>query len=147
MLDNRIPPPVLTLATGIAMWFAAAPGPVPAWRNGAALVIFLVALGIGLLAVRAFRSSRTTIDPVRIDEASALVTSGIYRLSRNPMYVAVVLVLVAWAVRLGGVWVWAGPVGISLWIDRFQIRPEERVLASLFGDAFVRYCGEVRRWL
>lgn len=87
------------------------------------------------------------IDPVRIDRASQLVTGGIYGITRNPMYVALTLLLVSWAVWLGGTWVWAGPILLFLWLDRYQIRPEERAMTARFGGEYLRYRSQVRRWL
>jgi protein-S-isoprenylcysteine O-methyltransferase Ste14 len=116
-------------------------------RTAAALAAFVLAGAFGLPALRAFRQAATTIDPVRIDRASALVTGGIYRATRNPMYVSLTLLLVAWALWLGGWWAWAGPVALVLWLDRFQIRPEERAMEARFGAAYLRYKAQVRRWL
>lgn len=146
-MENRIPPPILTLVLAMAMWPLAAEAPSPLWRTVTAIGIFLLAAFFGLPALRAFRGAGTTIDPVRIDRASALVTGGIYRVTRNPMYVSLTLMLCSWALWLGGSWVWTGPVFLALWLDRFQIRPEERVMSARFGDAYLRYRGEVRRWL
>lgn len=147
MLENRIPPPILTLATAIAMWFAAENAPGPVWRTTLAVAVFMMAGIFGVPALRAFRNADTTINPVRIDRASALVTDGIYRITRNPMYVSLTLLLVAWAVWLGGSLVWAGPIGVAVWLDRLQIRPEERAMAERFGQDYMRYKGKVRRWL
>ncbi len=146
-MDNRIPPPVLALALFIAMWFGAPDEPTPWWRTGFSLLLFTAAGFAGFPALRAFRMARTTIDPVRIDRATSLVTGGIYRITRNPMYVALSLLLAAWATWLGGVLVWAGPVILVLWLDRFQIRPEERAMAARFGDDYRHYQTQVRRWL
>ncbi len=146
-MENRIPPPVLTLTLAVAMWFCASDLPSPLWRSGVAFLIFIVAGVVGFPAIRSFRRAGTTIDPVRIDRASALVTGGIYSLTRNPMYLSLALLLVALAVRLQGPWVWAGPILLVLWLDRFQIRPEERAKSARFGDAYARYLSEVRRWL
>ena len=101
----------------------------------------------GATAVRAFLTARTTIDPVHIDQASALVTTGIYRVTRNPMYVALTALLCTWAAYLGTPWVIAGPILFAAFINRFQIIPEERMLRTLFGDAYAAYCQHVRRWL
>ena len=106
-----------------------------------------IAGGFGLTAVGAFRRSGTTIDPVHIERASSLVTSGVYRITRNPMYVSLTLMLVAWALWLDGPWVWAGPPLLVLWLDRFQIRPEEQTMAARFGEAYHSYRGQVRRWI
>lgn len=147
MFDNRIPPPLLTLAIGLAMWFLAE-GTAPSLpRTAAAVAAFLAAALFGLPALRAFRRADTTINPVRIDRASALVTGGIYRFSRNPMYVSLTLMLAALALWLGGVRVWAGPCVLALWLDRFQIRPEERAMAARFGPDYAAYRARVRRWV
>lgn len=146
-MENRLPPPLLTIALAALMWVAPAPETAPLWRSVLAVALFLLAGAIGLTALRAFRTAETTIDPVRIDRASALVTSGVYRVTRNPMYVSLTLMLVAWAFWLGGPWVWAGPVLLALWLDRFQIQPEERVMSARFGADYDRYLREVCRWL
>ena len=78
---------------------------------------------------------------------SSLVTSGIYRFTRNPMYVGLLFVLIAWAVFLSTPWLVIGPFVFVLYMNRFQIEPEERVLFRLFGTAFATYKGAVRRWL
>lgn len=147
MLQNRIPPPILTMALALVKGLAAGwPAPdAPRWVL--AFAVFMLAGVFGFPALRAFRQARTTIDPVRIDRASALVTSGVYRWTRNPMYVSLGLLLSAWALFLGGVWVWAGPLALVLWLDRLQIRPEEAAMAQRFGADYAAYRGRVRRWL
>lgn len=147
MLDTRIPPPLLALAIGIAMAFAGSDGPAEGWRTALAAALFVLAGVFGVPAVRAFRRAGTTVDPVRVDRSSALVTTGIYRVTRNPMYVALTLLLAAWAARLGGPWPWLGPLALVLWLDRFQIRPEERAMAARFGADYAAYAARVRRWL
>jgi protein-S-isoprenylcysteine O-methyltransferase Ste14 len=100
--------------------------------------------GLGLLA---FRAARTTINPMAPQRTRALVTGGVYRITRNPMYVGMALLLSAWAVALGSTWALAGPLGFMLFITRFQIRPEEQALHALFGETYAAYCRRVRRWL
>jgi protein-S-isoprenylcysteine O-methyltransferase Ste14 len=142
----RIPPPILTLAFAVAMW-CVGDGSRPVLQAVAAFGAFVLARLFAFPAVRAFRRAGTTVDPVRVDRASALVTGGIYRVMRNPMYVALTLLLVAWALWLGGSWVWARPVALVLWLDRFQIRPEERAMEARFGGDYARYKDQVRRWI
>ena len=80
-------------------------------------------------------------------KASALVTSGVYRITRNPMYLGMLLVLAGWAVWLGNA---AALIGLPLFVgvlNLLQIAPEERVLRGRFGDAFTRYAARVRRWI
>lgn len=107
----------------------------------------IAGVAFDLLGLLAFRAARTTTNPFKPERASALVTGGVYRVTRNPMYVGLALLLSAWAIWLSALLPWAGPVLFVLYITRFQIRPEERVLRDIFGDAYSRYADRVRRWL
>jgi protein-S-isoprenylcysteine O-methyltransferase Ste14 len=150
-LEHRIPPPLLTILTAAAMWLMARwlPGPTlpRAWRYAGAAVFGLMALIMALAGFRAFWRARTTINPVQIDEASRLVTTGIYGVSRNPMYVALTALLAGLACWLPGGWTFVGPVAFALFIQRVQILPEERVLQAKFGREYQDYRRRVRRWL
>jgi protein-S-isoprenylcysteine O-methyltransferase Ste14 len=118
-----------------------------ALRLGSAIAIALVGVAFSVAGVLAFRRARTTLDPTRPEQASSLVNSGVYRVTRNPMYVGLACVLVAWAVFLSSAWALLGPVAYVLYIGRFQIEPEERALATLFGSEYANYQARVRRWL
>jgi protein-S-isoprenylcysteine O-methyltransferase Ste14 len=114
------------------------------------IVAALVALIGGffcIASVVSFRRAKTTVNPLKPETASALVRSGIYQVSRNPTYVGFALFLVAWAVYLSSPWTLLGVVGFVLYINRFQIQPEERALAALFAAEFERYKNSVRRWV
>lgn len=113
------------------------------------LVALLVLLGgfVGFSAFRSFRSAETTVNPVHVERASALVSSGVYRFTRNPMYVALTSLLVAWAAYLAAPWSFLGPPVFVLFIARFQILPEERAMTAKFGAAYLEYKSRVRRWL
>jgi protein-S-isoprenylcysteine O-methyltransferase Ste14 len=94
-----------------------------------------------------FWRHRTTVNPMRPDQTSSLVTSGIYRISRNPIYLADLVILVAWMVWLGA---WINIIWLAafvVYISRFQILPEERMLAGKFGEEWDSYCARVRRWI
>jgi len=95
----------------------------------------------------AFRRARTTVNPLRPDGASQLVTSGLYRITRNPMYVGHALMLTGWAIGLAHPLGFLAPVAYVAWIDRWQIPAEESALASRFPHAFADYTKRVRRWL
>ena len=150
-LENKIPPPVVMLILAATMWGAAkiqSPLAIePHLRTGLLLVLGAVALGFSLGGVVAFRAARTTINPVRIDRASRVVTGGIYRLSRNPMYVGLTALLAGWAVFLAVPVAGIGPIAFALFTHRFQILPEERVLAAKFGREYLDYKQRVRRWV
>ena len=150
-LETRIPPPIVAALMGAAMWWLASLSPllhVPAGvRIGVALAIAAVG---GLFAMAAgirFRRANTTVDPLKPQAASSLVTAGIFRYTRNPMYLGLLFLLVAWAVLLSSPFALLGPVVFVSYISRFQIVPEERVLAALFGAEYSAYQSRVRRWL
>lgn len=147
----RTPP---LLAGGVAwllMWLLArglpSLGRVWPWNRPAAIALIAIGAGIGVAGLLAFRRARTTADPLRPDRASTLVSSGIYRHSRNPMYVGVAIATLGWALFLGHALAPLGVVAFVLWMDRYQIPAEERALHALFGAEFGRYCRAVRRWL
>jgi protein-S-isoprenylcysteine O-methyltransferase Ste14 len=150
-LEHRIPPPLVGALIALAMWSVSAVGPallfaaMPTYVTVAFLVI--AGLVFDLLGLLAFRKSRTTVNPLKPERATALVMGGVYKITRNPMYVGMSLFLLAWAVWLSALLPFAGPVAFVLYITRFQIQPEERVLLEMFGDEYAAYAARVRRWL
>jgi protein-S-isoprenylcysteine O-methyltransferase Ste14 len=150
-LETRIPAPVVAMALGGAM---------KAYAYTASVVIdaspVLAEIGVriaelsAVIAILAFASlglARTTFNPFDPSQASALVTGGIYRITRNPLYLSLLLLLIAYALRLAS-WIEAlGPVLFVAYVTRYQIIPEERILAEKFGDAFRDYLSRTRRWL
>jgi len=151
LLEHRIPPPVVGALVAAGMWGVAALGPqfpiAPGAKYAAAAILVAAGLAFDLLGLLAFRASRTTINPLTPGRASALVTGGVYRVTRNPMYVGMAFLLLAWAVLLSALLPYAGIVVFVLYITRFQIQPEERVLKGLFGEQYASYAARVRRWL
>jgi protein-S-isoprenylcysteine O-methyltransferase Ste14 len=111
------------------------------------MVLSLLGGVFSLGGIVAFRRARTTVNPHRPAKATVLVTTGVYRVTRNPMYLGLVFLLVASTVYLSVPLLLFGPLAFVLYIGRFQIRPEERVLAGLFGAEYSRYTSRVRRWL
>ncbi len=150
-LELMIPPPVVATLTATAMWAVSRFGPLLPIAPSASLVAVgvLVLLGIScdVLGLWAFRRSNTTINPMKPGKTSALVTAGIYQVTRNPMYLGLALLLSAWAFYLAAFWPFLGPVVFILYINRFQIGPEERVMREKFGDEYVAYASRVRRWI
>jgi protein-S-isoprenylcysteine O-methyltransferase Ste14 len=150
-LELKVPPPAVAVLIAIAMWGIPLVAPLlamPAFiRVAAAVTIALAGGGFSLAGVISFRRARTTVNPMKPETTSSLVCSGIYRVTRNPMYVGVLFVLVAWAVFLSSAWALLGPLAFVLYINRFQIEPEERVLSAMFGTGYSAYKSRVRRWL
>ncbi|MGE0032093.1 MAG: isoprenylcysteine carboxylmethyltransferase family protein [Steroidobacteraceae bacterium] len=152
ILELRIPPPLVGLIVAGAMWVIASSLPpllaLPAsLRLPIAVLLALTGVVIVLSGVVAFRRAQTTVNPLKPETSTSLVSTGIYRITRNPMYLGMLAVLLAWAAYLSSLLALLGPAAFSLYITRFQIIPEERVLQSLFGAAFIEYTQNVRRWL
>ena len=150
-LELKIPPPVVAALIAIAMWGVSLIAPlleVPAqFRVSVAIAVALVGVAFSLAGIMSFRRAETTVNPMKPETASSLVSSGVYRVTRNPMYVGLLFVLVAWAAFLSSVWALLGVLAFFLYIGRFQITPEERVLSKLFGAEYSDYKTRVRRWL
>lgn len=150
-METRIPPPMYAAAAGVAMWFIADMFPTGVFafpgQPVIALGLALVGAAMDLASIGRFFKAKTTVNPLRPTQTSALVTSGFYRITRNPMYLGLSLLLTAWAIWLGH------PANVALlaafvWlITRFQIAPEERALEARFGEAYLDYKRKVRRWL
>ena len=151
ILEHKIPPPIVAGLIAAAMWKVASLAPLlplaPTVRWYAALALAGVGVAFDLLGLSAFRRLKTTVNPLKPDKASTLVTGGVYRITRNPRYVGLALLLTAWAVYLSAVWPFLGPVRFVLYINRFQIVPEERVMRAKFGAEYAAYAARVRRWL
>lgn len=119
--------------------------PVPWSRIG--YVVMALAPITPIAAVVRFRRARTTVDPHRPEEASVLVTSGVYGWTRNPMYLGLAILLVGWAIALGALTAFAGPALLVPLLERVQIRAEEHALRMRFGEPYERYCRRVHRWI
>ena len=150
-LDHKIPPPIVGAVAALAMWGLSMAGPqfdmALAPRTVAVGILIAASLAFDLLGLLAFRSAHTTVNPLKPERASVLVQGGVYRFTRNPMYVGLGLLLLAWAVYLSALLPFAAPAAFVLYVTRFQIQPEERVLRQLFGQEYQDYATRVRRWL
>jgi protein-S-isoprenylcysteine O-methyltransferase Ste14 len=149
--ELRIPPLALTVAVvaalvGTAHW-------LPDWRaawpgsTAAATVVAVVGALLAILGVYEFRRASTTVNPLTPDNASRVVKSGVFRCSRNPMYLGMALLLLALALNQSHALSFAWVAGYVAYLNRFQIRPEERALEARFGDEFRAYAKAVRRWI
>ena len=150
-LEHRIPPPIVgaiaaALMLGVAWLIPALTFPVP-WRMPIVAVLFGIGVAIGVIAWVHFLRARTTVNPLDPGKATALVASGVFRFTRNPMYLGMATLLLAWAVYLSNVAALAGLALFVAYINRFQIEPEERALRARFGEEFEAYCRRVRRWI
>ena len=150
-LELKVPPAALVLTFAVVMWFISDHMPLFAfilpWRTVIAIAFVSTGVIISLISVVAFRKARTTVNPTKPITTSAMVTSGIYRLSRNPMYVGFLFALTGWATFLSHALAFALLPFFVAYMNRFQISPEERALAAKFDSEFAAYKQSVRRWL
>ena len=150
-LELKIPPVAMGLFLGAVMWTTARFVPafdfaLPAGRLIAA-GLAVAGVVIALLGVVSFRRAKTTVNPLQPAAASSLVISGIYRRTRNPMYLGLLLVLLGWGALLANALAIVFAAAFIPLMNRLQILPEERFLAARFGPAFTAYQSAVRRWI
>lgn len=148
-MDNKIPPPIVALVCGLAIYFLKDVTffSFLFFPNELSLALFLSGGSTLLLAAGAFKKHQTTVNPLKPESASHLVTSGVFKFSRNPMYLGMLLVLIGLSIRfnpLGGLILCGLFVGF---ITKFQIIPEERAMKKIFGEQFEVYATKTRRWL
>ena len=148
---KKIPPVLLLLINGALMWLLARTDFAYPFDFGypllAASIFVLLGAGIAVSAVREFRRVHTTVNPMRPENATTLVDTGVFAFSRNPMYLGLALLLVGWGTWLGSAGSFAVIVLFVLAMTVLQIKPEENALAQIFGDDYVKYCQRVRRWI
>ena len=151
LFGYRIPPLLLTDMLGLVILTSSMVFPrlYPFTFFVLAATVLLTVMGIlfAVLGVISFRKRGTTVNPIKLDQATALVASGVYRVSRNPMYVGFLLVLTALTVYSGNILSMILVVLFFLYMNFVQIASEESALARLFGLAYNEYKTKVRRWL
>jgi len=149
-LELKVPPVVLVILFGAAMWAISRLLPSGYFTVPGRLILctlmVLAGVGIALAGVLAFRAAGTTVDPRTPHQSASLVVDGIYRYTRNPMYLGFLLMLIAWSLYLGSVFAALLLPLFMLYMNRFQIKPEERHMRALFGDDYTQYVSRVGRW-
>ncbi len=148
-METKIPPPIVTLVFGLSIYFSRGIFQVVEIKYSFYFGILLLLLGFVILisAVRLFRKDKTTVNPLSPEQATKLVTDGIFKYSRNPMYLGMALVLGSIAVFFNFM---GGIILIALfcaYITKFQIIPEEKAMKDLFSDDFEKYIKVTRRWI
>lgn len=150
-LEHRVPPPIVALAFVLVGWWIARVTPVLPLSRGIRITAGIVLAGAGFAligaSVREFRRFQTTIHPLDPERASSIVSTGPFAISRNPMYVGLLLILLGWTAYLAAPAALLAPAGLVAYLTRFQILPEERALSEKFGAPYDAYRRRVRRWL
>jgi len=149
-LENKVPPPVLALVFALLLWWLAASSAILEIHWAIRIVLCLATFSAGLFCciagIVSFNRAKTTVNPLKPELASSLVRSGIYRYSRNPMYLGFALALLSLSIYLSSPLSLLAVAGFILTLNTIQIKPEERALMSIFGDDYRAYQREVRRW-
>ena len=148
-MNTKIPPPIVTATFGLIIYFSKSFSPVYSFENSNMISVIFLLFGLGIFsaAVQSFKKHKTTINPLSPDKASLLVNSGIFSYSRNPMYLGMLLILLAVSFKFnisGGLFI---SFLFKIYITRFQIMPEEKAMAKLFGEEFITYKNQTRRWI
>lgn len=150
-LELKVPPPVQALIFGFLMWVVDNRFPVGqfdlSFKLPLAILFAVAGVALVVMAMLTFRKASTTVDPFRPEEASSLVMHGIFSYSRNPMYISLLLVLTGWAIWLGSAVNIILLIFFVTYITAYQIKPEEKALSALFGQAYEDYRSTVRRWV
>jgi protein-S-isoprenylcysteine O-methyltransferase Ste14 len=148
-LDLKIPPAVTGAVTAMGMWLVSRTLPTLTFAPFRVVAVGLGLAGVAMtgLAMLLFWEAHTTVNPMKPSSASFLVTSGMYRFTRNPMYLGLLFVLVGWALYLAHVLAFLFLPAFILYMNRFQIKPEERALTARFGQEYLEYASRVHRWL
>lgn len=150
-LELKIPPPLVAVIFATLIWLTAKNLPQLVLSLNIRYTILIAALlmmiCIETSSLMAFKQNQTTINPIKPEKTSSLVTSGIYQWTRNPMYLGLTIILIGWSLFLSSIYALVLVIGFVLYISRFQIQPEERALEKTFGEHYLDYKQKARRWL
>ena len=150
-LELKVPPLLLLCISSGGAYLIGLFSGQALFSNPSMLSLSIVLLAVGVYVavqgVLEFRRHNTTVDPLHPEAVSKIVDTGVYSKTRNPMYVGFVLMLAAWCLAVGVMQcLWVLPLFV-LYLTKFQIEPEERVLAVEFDGQYELYCQKVRRWV
>lgn len=148
-LELKIPPLLVFVVFGTLTWIIPAPFRIETEivNFGLSTLFFLAGSLIAILGVWEFKKNKTTVNPMTPQESQSLVSNGIYRLTRNPMYLGFSFWLISWGLFLGNPLAVVSIVSFISYMQYFQIIPEERILSKLFGSSYSQYMATTRRWL
>jgi protein-S-isoprenylcysteine O-methyltransferase Ste14 len=150
-LEQKIPPLMITIIFAVFMYLTSLYlnffSLALSFNVEMLLIFFILGVTFALAGVISFKKHQTTVNPMNTENVSTLVKSGVYRYTRNPMYVGMLMVLLGYCLYLNN------PINLLLialfvwYMSKFQIKPEEVFLTSVFGNEYVIYKESVRQWL
>ena len=145
----KIPPPLLVLILVISNYFSSKKIDLILLpnQNLISFIILLVGVLILINPILKFIKSKTTIDPIKFKKVNKLITSGIYKYSRNPMYLGLLMIVISNTIFFLNIFSIITPILFYFWINKFQIKREEIFLTEKFGDEYLLYMTNTRRWI
>ena len=145
----KIPPPLLVLILVIANYFSSKKIDLIHLPNQDLISILILLIGILILINPIFKfiKSKTTIDPIKFKKVNKLIISGIYKYSRNPMYLGLLMIVISTSIFYLNIFSITTPFLFYCWINRFQIKREEIFLTEKFGEEYMSYKIKTRRWI
>ena len=148
-MNNKIPPPIVTLFFGLCIYLSRSYFPEfsSSALNSLSIISFVIGISVFVAAVSSFKKQETTVNPISIEKASSLVVDGIFRYSRNPMYLGMSFILLGLTFKFNVIGGLLFTSMFMLFITIFQIKPEEAAMEKLFDQEWKDYTKNVRRWL
>ena len=145
----KIPPPLIVLVLIISIYFSSKKIDLINIPFQLEISFFILSLGILVFInpVLKFIKSKTTINPIQFEETNILVTSGIFKYSRNPMYLGMLMIILSTSIFYLNIYSILTPLLFIIWINKFQIKREEEFLTEKFGDEYLSYKKKTRRWI
>ena len=148
-IKTKFPPPLVALTFGFLIYYTKNIFPKIEIKNEIIFGSFMIISGLIIIlsAIILFKKYQTTISPLNPSNATKLITNGIYKFSRNPMYLGLLLVLLGISITLNLTGGFFFILLFILYMNLFQIIPEENAMVDLFKDQFIDYKKNVRRWI
>ena len=145
----KIPPPLIVLTLIISIYFSSKKIDLINMPLQLEISIFILSAGILIFVnpVLQFIKSKTTVNPIQFEDVNKLVTSGIFKYSRNPMYLGMLMIVLSTSIFYLNIYSILTPLLFILWINKFQIKREEEFLIEKFGDEYLSYKKKTRRWI
>ena len=145
----KIPPPLIVLVLIVSIYFSSKKIDLINIPLQLEISIFVLSAGILIFVnpVLQFIKSKTTVNPIQFEEVNKLVTSGIFKYSRNPMYLGMLMIVLSTSIFYLNIYSILTPLLFMLWINKFQIKREEEFLIEKFGDEYLSYKKKTRRWI
>ena len=145
----KIPPPLIVLVLIVSIYFSSKKIDLINIPLQLEISIFILSAGILIFVnpVLQFIKSKTTVNPIKFEEVNKLVTSGIFKYSRNPMYLGMLMIVLSTSIFYLNIYSILTPLLFILWINKFQIKREEEFLIEKFGDEYLSYMKKTRRWI